>query len=322
MASESNERISIAIACQGGGSHTAFTAGALKRILKENDEKYEIVALSGASGGAMCALLAWYGLLTNDREKSIRLLDSFWEDISASTFGDMLLNNWVVWTNRLSDFVPMPEVSPYYYPPWAQEYLRIILEKHVDFGKIKELLNPSSPDLFVGAVDVLSGEFKTFKNNDISVDAILASAALPELFPAVRIDDTLYWDGMFSHNPPLLCVLQGAIKPDEIWVIHINPDTIQEYREPVSIGEIRNRRNILSGNLSLHQEIDFIRMINDWIRLGYLPGDKFKHIKIRFIQMLYELDKESKMDRNRSFIRCMMDYGEEQAEKLIRENQE
>ncbi len=278
------------------------------------------MALSGSSGGSICALLAWYGLLTNDREKSIRLLDSFWEDISASTPVDMLLNNWVVWTSRLSDFVPLPEISPYYYPPWAQEYLRTILEKHVEFGKIKELMNPSSPDLFVGAVDVLSGEFKTFTNNEISVDAILASAALPEIFPAVQIDDTQYWDGMFSRNPPLLGILQGAnIKPDEIWVVHINPDTIQKYREPISTGEIHDRRNTLSGNLSLHQEIDFIRMTNDWIRLGYLPGDKFKHIKIRFIQMLYELDKESKMDRSPSFIRCMMDYGEEQAEKLLME---
>ncbi len=277
------------------------------------------MALSGSSGGSICALLAWYSLLTNDREKAISLLDSFWEDISASTPADMLLNNWVVWTSRLSDFVPIPEVSPYYYPPWAQEYLRTILEKHVEFGKIKDLITPSSPDLFVGAVDVLSGEFKTFRNNDISVDTILASAALPELFPAVRIDETLYWDGMFSHNPPLLCTLQGTIKPDEIWVIHINPDTIQKYREPISTGEIRDRRNTLSGNLSLHQEIDFIRMINDWIRLGYLPGNKFKHVKIRFIQMLYELDKESKMDRSPSFIHCLMDYGEEQAEKLLME---
>jgi len=40
----------IAIACQGGGSHTAFTAGVLKRILKENEKKYDIIALSGTSG--------------------------------------------------------------------------------------------------------------------------------------------------------------------------------------------------------------------------------------------------------------------------------
>ncbi len=43
----------IAIGCQGGGVHTAFTAGALKRVLSE--QRHEIVALSGVSGGAICA---------------------------------------------------------------------------------------------------------------------------------------------------------------------------------------------------------------------------------------------------------------------------
>src|SRR4051794_4812184 len=47
----------VAIACQGGGSHTAFTGGALQRLLGEG--QYRIVALSGTSGGAVCALLAW-----------------------------------------------------------------------------------------------------------------------------------------------------------------------------------------------------------------------------------------------------------------------
>jgi predicted acylesterase/phospholipase RssA len=51
----------VAIACQGGGSHTAFTAGALKRLM--GDDRYEVVALSGTSGGAICAFLAWYALV-------------------------------------------------------------------------------------------------------------------------------------------------------------------------------------------------------------------------------------------------------------------
>jgi NTE family protein len=40
MAKPSDKK--VAIACQGGGSHTAFTAGVLKRLLKESDG-YEIV---------------------------------------------------------------------------------------------------------------------------------------------------------------------------------------------------------------------------------------------------------------------------------------
>jgi predicted acylesterase/phospholipase RssA len=42
----------IAIACQGGGSQTAFTAGALKALCEERiADEFEIVSMSGTSGG-------------------------------------------------------------------------------------------------------------------------------------------------------------------------------------------------------------------------------------------------------------------------------
>ncbi len=81
---------SIAIACQGGGTHTVFTAGVLQAILNENleNDAFEIVALSGTSGGAISAVLAWYGLLRDSLEtpdgvvdgkrEAIRLLNDFW----------------------------------------------------------------------------------------------------------------------------------------------------------------------------------------------------------------------------------------------------
>lgn len=88
--SESQNRRRIAIACQRGGSHTAFTAGALKTILEKvrDEQRYEIVALSGTSGGAICAFLAWYALLQSDTgnevieevsiNNAIEALHSFW----------------------------------------------------------------------------------------------------------------------------------------------------------------------------------------------------------------------------------------------------
>src|SRR5215470_12452190 len=57
----------VVIACQGGGSHTAFTAGVLKRLLGAKElAGYQVSGLSGTSGGAVCALLAWYALLDDD----------------------------------------------------------------------------------------------------------------------------------------------------------------------------------------------------------------------------------------------------------------
>ena len=206
-----NEMKKIAIACQGGGSHTAFTAGVLKRILKENKKKYDIVALSGTSGGAICALLTWFGLLTGGNDKAIKLLDSFWKDISANTFGDMLLNEWFVGSSRMqNEGYPIPQVSPYLYPPFAQEYLRSLLEKQVEFEQIKTFISPQT-DLLVGTVDVFSGDFSVFKNNRITSDVILASAAIPTFLRAVQVDKYLFdWNKIpGTDNEKLMEILKN-----------------------------------------------------------------------------------------------------------------
>jgi predicted acylesterase/phospholipase RssA len=79
------ERKRVAIACQGGGSHTAFTAGVLKRFLHAEElEGHEVVGLSGTSGGAVCALLAWHHLLRGDGAGAADALDAFWRDNSAT----------------------------------------------------------------------------------------------------------------------------------------------------------------------------------------------------------------------------------------------
>jgi NTE family protein len=316
---DNNKR--VAIACQGGGSHTAFTAGVLKKLLKENAEEkhnYEVVALSGTSGGSICALLAWYGLLMNDTNKAIELLDSFWRDNSANSFQDRLLNNWLLQTNRFfGNIGGTPTISPYstYVSSWAQDQLKSMLERHVDFGRIQELVKPSSPMLLIGAVDILSGEFKAFssRRDTINVDMILASAALPTLFKAMHINGGVYWDGLFSQNPPVR-ELPDA-KPNEIWVIQIDPQ--KRSAEPKSMPHIMDRRNELAGNLSLYQETYFIKKINEWIKEGSLSGTKHQVIEIEWIEMLWDLDAESKLDRDPEFIQGMMAYGEKQAEEVL-----
>jgi len=190
-----------------------------------------------------------------------------------------------------------------------------MLEKHVDFGRLDELVKPSSPMLLVGAADVLSGEFKAFssRRDRINADMILASAAIPTLFRAVHTNGGVYWDGLFSQNPPVRELPDAD--PDEIWVIQIDPQSYDS--EPKTMPHIMDRRNELSGNLSLYQEIYFIKKVNEWVAEGSLSGTKHEVIDIKWIEMLRDLDAESKLNRDPEFIRGMMDYGEEQAETFL-----
>jgi NTE family protein len=47
------------------------------------------------------------------------------------------------------------------------------------------------------------GGSRTFnsRRDRITADTVLASAAIPNLFRAVRLEDGTYWDGLFSQNP-------------------------------------------------------------------------------------------------------------------------
>ena len=153
-------RIRVAIACQGGGSHTAFTAGVLKRLLgAEELAGVEVVGLSGTSGGAVCALLAWSALLDGDPAAAGKLLEDFWADNSATTPLEQLVNAWVLWAARLENLVVLPAVSPYDTPTSlsALADFRRMLERRVDFGRFAVQADGSGPMLLVGAVDVLSG---------------------------------------------------------------------------------------------------------------------------------------------------------------------
>jgi hypothetical protein len=73
----------------GLGNAGVITVAAMLVIARR---VYELGGLSGTSGGAVCALLAWYGLADGDPGRPCELLDGFWADNSASAPHEQLLN--------------------------------------------------------------------------------------------------------------------------------------------------------------------------------------------------------------------------------------
>ncbi len=351
MVDEGNGSRRVAIACQGGGSHTAFTAGALKRILQENDKKFEIIAFSGTSGGAMCALLAWYGLVKHQKdtdtgkEEAIWNLDDFWDRLSASSPLDWFVNEFGNFLNSMPGIVPLPAISPYIWPFWydlpqkAQDYLRNLLKRYVVFDILEKEYSLSIPELVVGAVNVKTGKFEVFRsnkeyrekeyaNNIITADAILASAAESSYFKAMHIGDNVYWDGLFSQNPPISELLRNKpaeYRPHEIWVIQIDPEKRESV--PMFMPQIEDRRNELAGNISLNHELSLINDYNKVLEVvkEYLPSEsefwrKYKPVNVRKIELSEDgLTVGSKMNRNPQFIQHMMKYGWRTADKFLKE---
>jgi NTE family protein len=314
------EETNVAIACQGGGSHTAFTAGVLRELLRKFPAEHNLVGFSGTSGGAACATLAWYGHVHPNADPS-ELLSGFWNDLSASSPLHRAANNLIRWGIQLQRAgIPLPNVTPSGSPgaKWGENEFRKLLESYVDFDAIPDLLDGTEPGLFLSAIDVCAGTFEVFREDDLSSSAILASAAEPHIFEAVEIDGRYYWDGLFSKNPPLNDFMSAddVVDPDEIWLIKINPQERPEV--PRTMEGIDNRRNELSGNLSMNAEIRFLERINDWIDKGYLP-DRYTHTEIKRIRFpkSRKLDWRTKLDRDPAFIERLVRDGEKQAKSFL-----
>ncbi len=160
------------------------------------------------------------GLAHGDPASGARLLGAFWDDVQARTPWDAASNALLVGRYRLDGVIALPAVSPQLLPAWGTRRLRRLIERHLPAKRLPTLRRPL---LQLGAVDVLSGAFKTFSSarGEISVEALLASAAVPTLFPAVELEGRVYWDGLFSQNPPVRDLPRA--EPTELWVLQINP---------------------------------------------------------------------------------------------------
>ena len=227
---ENGRRKRLAIACQGGGSHTAFTAGALQGLLGKLPADLDLVALTGTSGGALCATLAWDGLVRGDVAQSIDKLGRFWKSIAATEPMDRIANSAVMAMAGLRDLMVLPEVSPYHLPTTGEDHFRAILAQYFDFEELRRLARaPGAPILRIGAVEVLTGHFELFAGEDLCVECLLASAAIPEMFRAVTVPGRgVYWDGLFSQNPPIDDLIDKQIEEIGHWV-SANP-TWSRYR--------------------------------------------------------------------------------------------
>ena len=150
-----------------------------------------------------------------------------------------------------------------------------------------------------------------FEGETLIDDELVASAAVPPLFRAVHTHDSLFWDGLFSRNPPVREFTELPERPDEIWVVQINPQ--QRKSEPRAMPEIIDRRNELSGNLALSQELYFITKINELIAEYPSLGARYKPINIRVVELEGDLDYPSKLDRSRPMIERLLIDGQERA---------
>ncbi len=315
----------IDIALQGGGAHGAFSWGVLDRLL--DDERIEIVGISGTSAGAMNATAVVQGLAAGGRPEAQRVLRDFWSRISDAarfspmqrTFLDMIMGRWsldlspvFVFTQHLQRAFSTYELNPLGFNP-----LRDIVVDFFDFDAVNR---PDAPKLFLGATNVRSGLAKVFRQPEISADTVMASACLPFMFHAVEIDGEAYWDGGYMGNPPLFPLVDETDVRDLV-IIQINPFARTDI--PKTAYEIENRLNEITFNASLIKELRALYFLKEIIDHEGLERERFRDGRLHRIENEEEMSEysvSSKLNAEWAFLEHLHDIGWNTAERWIEQH--
>jgi len=235
---ESRARPRLALLLPGGGARSAYQVGVLKAIASwlPAGTPLPFAILCGTSaGGILAAVLAAYAprfrMGAGALERTWRSLHV--DQVFRSGNRTMLRSGAQVLASMLSGgwLVPSPrsvlDTAP----------LRHLLEWRVNLARIQQALDRGWLDaLVLNATSYGNGESVSFVQSaqpfaawertgrrglagEISLDHLMASAAIPFLFPPVRVEGTWFGDGAMRQVAPLSPAIHlGA---DRIFVIGV-----------------------------------------------------------------------------------------------------
>ncbi len=315
----------INIALQGGGSHGAFTWGVLDRLLEDGRIAFD--AVSGTSAGAMNGVALVDGWVRGGPEGAREKLHDFWRAVARNgrfspiqrTPWDMLLGSWSVehspgyyWYDLMSR-----AFSPYLVNPLDINPLRDVVEAEIDFNKVRAC---QAMKLFVSATNVETGQLRVFNPDEITLDAVMASACLPQLFRAVEIDGVPYWDGGYGGNPAIFPFFY-ANDTEDVLLVQINP--VIRGGTPRSANEIQNRIDEITFNAGLLREFRAIAFVKELIAAGRLPKGEYRDIRLHRIdadEAFRELSASSKVSAEWAFLEYLRDLGRNAASDWLEEH--
>jgi NTE family protein len=322
------KRKEINLALQGGGAHGAFTWGVLDRLLEV--EELTIAGISGTSAGALNGAALKSGWIADGRAGARANLEWLWEQVmgaeAEAVAAWMIPAHPALISRSLQYSLPYAVgdawgrmVSPYVWGAAYRNPLEPIL-REFDFDKV---CAEGGPVFYVCATRVRNGKIRIFAGDEITPQAIMASACLPTLFQAVEFHDAetgqteAFWDGGYTGNPALFPLFSGS-RCDDILIININP--LEREEVPVTPQQIQNRINEISFNSSLLRELRAIEFVQRLLDDGTLPEGQKHRVRIHMIaddKLMRDLSVATKLVPNAQLILQLRDAGRAAAETFL-----
>jgi NTE family protein len=292
----------LSLALQGGGTFAAFTWGVLERLLEE--PSIEIDTISGASAGAINALLLACGLAEGGREAARARLNRFWIRLmhEASFRSLMLVGGF---SPAGSSVAFGPTLRSGQFDPFDLDPLRQALSRDINFATLRD---PACPKLLIAATRIRDGQQQIFRNDAITADVALASTCPPLVHCAVEIDGEAYWDGGFGGNPPLIKLAQESTTAD-LLLVQLTP--ARDSYVPITLAAIDRRLDQIAANAALNAEIAAL----EWAKGHAAPSLRLSRIAAE--DSVEGLAQRSSTDLGRGFIRTLHRSGREAAGRWL-----
>ena len=314
----------INLALQGGGAHGAFTWGVLDQLLEDGRTNFE--GVSGTSAGAMNAVVLAQGLMSGGREGARAALQAFWTQVAGSLPFEIALptqdgQN----VSLVPAFKMMLQFAHYFSPhqlnPFDVNPLRKILLAQVDFERLRR---ESPVKLYIAATNANSGKVRLFRSPEISADAILASACLPQMARPVVIEGEPYWDGGYAANPAIYPLFYEC-KTSDILMVLLTP--LKHKGTPHSVHEIKDRVLELAFNSTFLREMRMFAHAREYASESFFPIGRLERRLVRLNfhvidaqEQMHEFKTETKLAANMGFFELLKDLGRKQARTWLEAN--
>jgi NTE family protein len=206
--------------------------------------------------------------------------------------------------------------SPYQFNPLGENPLRAVLQRHVKLHDLRH----GELELFITATAVRTGQPRVFRRTDLSIDALLASACLPQIFRAVEIDGEPYWDGGYSGNPAIWPLTYNTSALD-VLLVKINPLVRPDL--PDTPEEIADRVNEITFNAGLIGEMRAIHFVQRLIDAGRIDAGEYKNLRLHMVADdagLAPLHASSKLNTDGEFLEALHALGRVAADRFLLEH--
>lgn len=302
-------REQLALVLNGGGARASYQAGAVRalyEIVKKDQNLFDII--TGNSAGAMNA--TFLSSAARDWGVATQYLSDFWQRINPDDvfdmehfmkFGTNLLKDTIFKSTNKGNFNCLLNTTP----------LKKLLSREIDFKEIRlHIESKLISSVALSTTNYYSGSSVVFFDGDsntplwgkpsrfaikeeLTVDHVMASSAIPLFFPPAKIMDSYYGDGCIRQTTPLSPAIHlGATKLIAIGIrAELPMDTVIEMSiTPNNMPQLSQIGGVMMNAIfldSLEADLEMLEKMNKLVRI---MGEKSPYREIPVLSLIPSRD--------------------------------